>query len=194
MAKVQQPIKLLVGLGNPGPEYHETRHNAGFWFLDQLANQSNLSFSDDKKFHGQWCKAPSLGMSLLKPMTFMNRSGQSVGAICQYFKVPIEQVLVVHDELDLPPGEAKLKFAGGHGGHNGLRDIIAHCGANFWRLRVGIGHPGHKSQVVNFVLNRASLNEQTSIQAALDESLSIMGWLQKGEFSPAMNQLHQKRT
>lgn len=168
-------IRLIVGLGNPGAEYDRTRHNAGFEFIDELARSLNIQFKSDKKYFGDVAKTNIGGNDiwLLKPMTFMNRSGQAVQALAQFYKIEVSEILVVHDELDLLPGVAKLKTGGGHGGHNGLRDIISRMAnqRDFNRLRIGIGHPGSAPQVVSFVLSRPSPNEKTLIQNAIDEAV-----------------------
>lgn len=182
-------IKLLVGLGNPGEKYEHTRHNAGFWWIDRIAP---LSMPLESKFFGHACKR-SGGEWLLKPNTFMNASGRSVAALCNFYKIQADEVLVVHDELDLPPGTVKLKKGGGHGGHNGLRDITSALGtADFWRLRIGIGHPGQKSEVVNFVLNAPSKQEMTLIDQAIDHGLQSLSLMLDGEFEKAMLQMHTK--
>jgi PTH1 family peptidyl-tRNA hydrolase len=160
------PVKMIVGLGNPGPEYLMTRHNAGFWFVDALANKLSLSFSQDKKSRSELCRyqSGSTDCWICKPQTYMNDSGAAVQALCSYYKIPMQQVLVVHDEIDLPPGTTRLKEGGGHGGHNGLRDIIQRTGdKDFLRLRIGVGHPGSKDQVVPYVLSRASADEEDKI-------------------------------
>lgn len=189
------PVRLIVGLGNPGREYEETRHNAGFWWVDRVVAGRGASFSLDRKFHGQATRINLSGREtwLLKPATFMNRSGQSVSALSAFYKITPEEILVIHDELDLPPGDARLKKGGGHGGHNGLRDIIAHLGTpDFWRLRLGIGHPGDKSRVADFVLHPAGREEQALIDAAIDKSLPVLPQLLTGDFSAAMLKLHTK--
>lgn len=189
------PIRLIVGLGNPGLEYEDTRHNAGFWWVDRIAAARGTTFNLDKKFHGLATRIHLAGQEswLLKPATFMNRSGQAVGALAAFYKITPEEILVIHDELDLPPGEARLKKGGGHGGHNGLRDIIAHLGTqDFWRLRLGIGHPGDKSQVADFVLHPARREEQELIDAAVDKSLPLLPQLLAGDFSSAMLKLHTR--
>lgn len=189
------PVRLIVGLGNPGREYEETRHNAGFWWVDRVAAGRGASFSLDRKFHGQATRINLSGREtwLLKPATFMNRSGQSVSALSAFYKITPEEILVIHDELDLSPGDARLKKGGGHGGHNGLRDIIAHIGTpDFWRLRLGIGHPGDKSRVADFVLHPAGREEQALIDAAIDKSLPVLPQLLAGDFSAAMLKLHTK--
>ena len=159
-------LKLIVGLGNPGPEYLMTRHNAGFWFVDALANKLSLNFSTDKKFQSEVCRyqSGSTDCWLCKPQTYMNDSGIAVQALMNYYKVSIDQVMVVHDEIDLMPGITRLKKGGGHGGHNGLRDIIQRTGnSDFLRLRIGVGHPGSKDEVVSYVLGRASKEEEDKI-------------------------------
>ncbi|HLP98682.1 MAG TPA: aminoacyl-tRNA hydrolase [Sideroxyarcus sp.] len=190
---MSEPIKLIVGLGNPGKEYEATRHNAGFWWVDELARLHNASFKADSKFHGLVAKANLHGheVFLLKPQTFMNVSGRSVGAVAQFYKIEAAQILVVHDELDLPPGSAKLKLGGGHGGHNGLKDIIAHLGTkDFWRLRVGIGHPGDRGEVSNFVLNAPRKEEQVLIDAALQRAYEVAALVIEGKLEAAMLKLH----
>ncbi len=186
-------IQLIVGLGNPGAEYRETRHNAGYWFVEDVAERHGCCFRSERRFHGDTCMFTLEGRAcrLLKPTTFMNRSGQSVAALVNYYRIPLEQVLVVHDELDLPPGAVRLKQGGGHGGHNGLRDIISVLGGrDFWRLRVGIGHPGDSRKVVGYVLGRPSKEDDLSIRDALsraeDELPDILG----GAFQRVMNRLH----
>lgn len=189
------PIRLIVGLGNPGREYEDTRHNAGFWWVDRVAAARGATLNPDKKFHGLAARIHVAGYEawLLKPATFMNRSGQAVSALAAFYKITPEEILVIHDELDLPPGEARLKKSGGHGGHNGLRDIIAHLGTqDFWRLRLGIGHPGDKSQVADFVLHPARREEQELIDAAVDKSLPLLPQLLAGEFPAAMLKLHTR--
>ena len=190
------PIQLVVGLGNPGPEYAQTRHNAGFWFVDELVAGHGGLFRADNRFRGEVCRVRVAGRDcrLLKPTTFMNHSGQSVAALVNYYRVPRDAVLVVHDELDLPPGTVRLKQGGGHGGHNGLRDILkALGGADFWRLRVGIGHPGDSRQVVDYVLGRPSKEERSQIEEALSRALASFPEMLRGEFQKAMNRLHPSR-
>ena len=186
-------IRLIVGLGNPGREYEATRHNAGFWWVDELARAQNASFKVDSKFHGLIAKTNLHGHEafLLKPQTFMNVSGRSVGAVAQFYKIEAAQILVVHDELDLPPGSAKLKLGGGHGGHNGLKDIIAHLGSkDFWRLRIGVGHPGDRAEVVNFVLNAPRKEEQQLIDDALQRAQDVAPQIIEGKLEAAMLKLH----
>ena len=188
-------IQLIVGLGNPGPQYEATRHNAGFWFVDEVAHACGGQLRSENKFHGEACKV-RLGerdVWLLKPMTFMNRSGQSAAALARFYKIPVEEILVVHDELDLPPGALKLKKGGGHGGHNGLRDLIAQLGGkDFVRLRVGIGHPGHSSQVTGYVLTKPPASEREDIEAALRDAEESLPDIVGGELQKAMNRLHSR--
>lgn len=187
-------IKLIVGLGNPGPEYAKTRHNAGAWYVEQLARWHNVSLREEAKFFGHTARILVEGQDvrLLIPNTYMNLSGKAVAALARFYQIEPEAILVAHDELDLPPGIAKFKQGGGHGGHNGLKDIIAKMGNNnnFFRLRLGIGHPGSKEQVAGFVLTKAPSSEQNLIDAALDESLRATDILFKQDMTKAMNRLH----
>ena len=188
------PIRLIAGLGNPGAEYEQTRHNAGFWVVEQLAKREGISLSADKKFHGLTGKGRIGGHEchLLLPMTFMNKSGLSVAALASFYRISPAEILVVHDELDLPPGTSRFKTGGGHGGQNGLRDIISALGNNkdFHRLRIGIGHPGDKNRVTGHVLGRASKAEQQSIDAVIDEALHVLPDAIGGDMAKAMNRLH----
>ncbi len=188
-------IKLIVGLGNPGSKYEETRHNAGFRLLDELARSYSFSFASEKKFQGELGRATisNRDVRLLKPTTFMNLSGESVHAVANFYRIEAEQILVVHDELDIPPGTAKLKQGGGHGGHNGLRDIINHMGRDFWRIRLGIGHPGDAKQVVNFVLQRAPKSETDLLQNSIDDVVREISDIVSGEMEKAMKNLHTKK-
>ena len=187
-------VQLIVGLGNPGQEYDQTRHNAGAFFVERLAQREKVSLTTDKKYFGLTGKFNHQGrdIRLLVPTTFMNRSGQAVAALANFFRIPPEAILVAHDELDMPPGVAKLKLGGGHGGHNGLRDIIAQLGNNngFYRLRLGIGHPGHSSMVSGFVLSRAPRSEQDLLDASIDNALSALPEMLAGDWSKAMHKLH----
>lgn len=188
-----QSIRLIVGLGNPGADYAATRHNAGFWWVDRLAERYGGSFRSESKFHGQVCRIQVDGREcwLLKPGTFMNRSGQSVSSLAKYYKIGLDEILVAHDELDLSPGVVRLKFGGGHAGHNGLRDIISAMGGReFWRLRVGIDHPGNAREVVNYVLGRPSRQDAEAIERALDEAERVLPELLQGRFQLAMNAMH----
>jgi PTH1 family peptidyl-tRNA hydrolase len=185
-------LKIIVGLGNPGPEHLLTRHNAGFWFVDAVAAKLGARFRSHTKFHGEICRVEMAGgeITLLKPMTYMNRSGLSIRALSDYLKVEPAQTMVVHDELDLPVGEARFKLGGGHGGHNGLRDAITHIGPDFWRLRLGIGHPGDRAEVIDYVLRRAPKEEEEKILAAVATSVEALDiFLDKGP-ERAMNWLH----
>jgi len=189
-------IKLIVGLGNPGSEYASTRHNAGQDLVELLARQSQAPLSSTPKFFGfsALSRIANNDVRILVPTTFMNKSGQAVAAISKFYKIAPEEILVVHDELDLAPGVARLKIGGGHGGHNGLRDIISSLGnnKNFARLRIGIGHPGHASAVANYVLKRAAPQDQQAIELAIDESLRVLPDLVTGEWDSATRELHTR--
>jgi PTH1 family peptidyl-tRNA hydrolase len=195
MSNKQQPIQLLVGLGNPGNKYAATRHNVGFWFVDEVAHQAGQQFRTESKFQAEVCRVQinEQAIWLLKPNTFMNRSGQSVAALARFYKIPVEAILVVHDELDLPTQTARWKFAGGHGGHNGLRDIMAHLSKDYWRLRLGIDHPNDRSKVVDYVLSRPSRNEEIEIAAAIEAAMDSLALILQGDSQKAMNQLHSKK-
>ncbi|WP_334157629.1 aminoacyl-tRNA hydrolase [Oryzomicrobium sp.] len=190
------PPRLIVGLGNPGPEYEDTRHNAGFWFVDRLAADLKVHLAPQPKFFGEAGKAGDVW--LLKPATFMNRSGQAVAALARFYKIAPEEVLVVHDELDLLPGAIRVKQGGGNGGHNGLKDIQAQLGTpNFWRLRLGIGHPRSlalKQEVVDFVLHRPRVEEQRDIDEAIDRCRIAWPKLAAGDYGAAQQSLHGKPT
>ncbi len=185
--------KLIVGLGNPGAEYAETRHNAGFWFCERLARELGVSFSKEARFHGLAANARNDGVWLLMPQTFMNRSGQSVAALARFYRIKPAEILVVHDELDIPPGQLRLKFGGGLGGHNGLKDITAHLGTqDFWRLRVGIGHPGDRNEVVNFVLKPPRREESELIDESLDRALVAWPLMAKADWNAATQRLNTR--
>ena len=189
----QSPVKLIVGLGNPGEKYAKTRHNAGFLFLDQLCSQLGTSLKADKTCFGRSVKVTIAGqeLRLLAPDTFMNLSGKAVGAATNYYKIDMSEVLVVHDELDLDAGIARLKLSGGHGGNNGLRDIIQTGGTkDFARLRIGIGHPGVGRDVASYVLKQANKADQQNIDNAIAESLRVMDLIAQGDYPRAMNELH----
>ncbi len=189
-------IRLIVGLGNPGPEYEATRHNVGFWFADTLASDQAASFRLEPKFHGMLARIGVAGqdLRLLKPGTFMNRSGQSVGAVARYFDVVPEQILVAHDELDLPVGTLRLKQGGGHAGHNGLRDIINVLGSrDFWRLRIGIDHPGDKHLVTPYVLGRPPRADEGLVRDGFSDAQRGLPDLVAGEFQRAVQRLHAGR-
>jgi len=190
-------IQLVVGLGNPGPEYAKTRHNAGVWFVEELARCHHISLRPEKKYFGHYGKG-QIGdelVHLLIPTTFMNRSGQAVAPLANFFRIPVENILVAHDELDMAPGICKIKQGGGHGGHNGLRDIIARMANNkdFYRLRIGIGHPGHRERVTGHVLGKAPQNEQGQIEQAIDEASRCFEIWQKDDLKKAQNRLHSFR-
>jgi len=188
-------IKLIVGLGNPGPEYLMTRHNAGFWFVDALAKKLSLSFSFEKKFQAEVCRyqKASIDCWLCKPQTFMNGSGAAVQAIVNYYKLTMDQVMVVHDEIDLSPGTVRLKKGGGHGGHNGLRDIIQATGnSDFLRLRIGVGHPGSKDKVVPYVLGRASADEEEQIIQSFSLALEKSDQFFQDNLNKLMTELNKK--
>lgn len=185
-------IKLIVGLGNPGAEYLLTRHNAGFWFVQHLAQQFNITLAPDKKFHGVTGRGQILGhdVRLLLPLTFMNKSGQSVVPMVNYYGIDNDELLIAHDELDIPAGAIKLKTGGGHGGHNGLRDITPHIGSSFHRLRIGIGHPGHKSKVSGHVLSKASSDDQVMIDSALNAAFDALPLLLSGDIERARSEIN----
>jgi len=188
------PLRIIVGLGNPGPEHQVTRHNAGFWFVDLLARRHGAEFRDYRKYSGEAARINFSGQDLvlLKPTTYMNRSGLSVRQVCDFYKVAADDVLVAHDELDLPVGTVRLKHGGGHGGHNGLRDTIAHIGETFWRLRLGIGHPGNKADVIDYVLTRAPRAEEDLIFEAVNMAVDSMPLLIEQGAERAMTKLHSR--
>jgi PTH1 family peptidyl-tRNA hydrolase len=189
-------IKLFVGLGNPGPEYEATRHNAGFWWVDDAAHELKTSFVMDKTYHGLVARTTVNGQTvwLLKPQTFMNLCGKSVAALARFFKIQPQEILVVHDELDIVPGEAKLKLGGSHAGHNGLRDIHAQLGTDtYWRLRLGIGHPGIKSEVANWVLKKPSLDHRIGINQSIERSIKALPHFLAGEMDKATMMVHTSK-
>ena len=189
-------LRLIVGLGNPGPEHTRTRHNAGFWFVDALAERERARFGLETKLFGETAKVDIGGQPvwLLKPATFINLSGKSIAAALRYWKIEPQEMLVAHDELDLPPGVARLKFDGGHGGQNGLRDAMRLLGhGKFHRLRVGIGHPGHKDKVTPWVLGRPGKDDEASILRAIDDALDALPIAVTGNFMDAMTRLHTPR-
>ena len=190
------PIRLIAGLGNPGREYARTRHNAGFWFVERLAAQCKIALKSETKFFGMTARAAASGneLWLLAPQTFMNRSGQGVAAMAKFYKIAPEEILVVHDELDLLPGGAKIKFGGGVAGHNGLKDIAARMGTHdFWRLRIGIGHPGDRNVVADYVLDRARADDQELIDEAIARGLAVFPEVAAGTLEAAMLKLHTKK-
>jgi PTH1 family peptidyl-tRNA hydrolase len=188
------PLRIVVGLGNPGPEHLVTRHNAGFWFVDLLARRHGGEFRDYRKYSGETARITLSGQDivLLKPTTYMNRSGVSVRQLSDFYKIAPEDILVAHDELDLPVGSVRLKQGGGHGGHNGLRDTIAHIGEAFWRLRLGIGHPGNKNDVIDYVLTRAPRLEEDLILEAVGTAADCMPLLLEQGAERAMTRLHSR--
>lgn len=186
-------IKLIIGLRNPGSAYEQTRHNAGGWFVETLARHHNTSFKVDKKLHGALTQfeVDHTACKILLPATFMNHSGLAVREASQFYRIQANELLVVHDELDLPVGRVKIKTGGGHGGHNGLRDIITQLGqADFHRLRIGIGHPGHKDLVLNYVLGKPSLHDKQLIQDAIDKGIDVLPMMISGQLNAAMNLLN----
>jgi PTH1 family peptidyl-tRNA hydrolase len=188
---LQPALRLIVGLGNPGAEYAETRHNAGFWFCERLARDLKASFAKESRYQGWVANARDAGIWLLMPATFMNESGRAVQSLSHFYRVAPAEMLVVHDELDLPPGRLQLRFGGGLGGHNGLKSITAHLGTqDYWRLRVGIGHPGDRNEVVNYVLKPPSKEEGGEIDAALDRALLAWPFLAKADFNAASQRIN----
>jgi PTH1 family peptidyl-tRNA hydrolase len=186
-------IRLLVGLGNPGPEYSQTRHNAGFWLVEEFARRHNLSLQPETKFFGHTARLQkgAWDVRLLEPMTFMNKSGKSVGALANFFKIKPEEILVAYDELDLPPGVAKFKTGGGSGGHNGIKDMIAALGSpDFHRLRIGIGHPGHKSKVTGYVLGKAPAQDQHLMDDTIAQACNSIELLLDQDMRAAQQHLH----
>jgi PTH1 family peptidyl-tRNA hydrolase len=188
-------IQLIAGLGNPGKKYEQTRHNAGFWFVDEVARGCSALFKVESKFKSELARCSIAGHDcrLQKPMDFMNRSGLPVAALASFYQIARSSILVVHDDLDLPPGTVRLKQGGGHGGHNGLRDLIPHLGgSDFLRLRIGIGHPGHRDDVVGYVLNAATREERAAIDRAIDNAVRVLPGIIAGNVGAAMQQLHSK--
>ena len=188
------PIRLIVGLGNPGPRYSDTRHNAGFWFVDRLADELGGSFRAESRFEGEIARITIGGAvcDLLKPLTFMNKSGNAVQKLAGFHKIPPGQILAVHDELDLPVGTARLKMGGGHGGHNGLRDLHRHLGPNYARLRIGIGHPGIREAVIGYVLERPPRAEEMAMREAIGAALESVPDLVTGDWDKAVRSLHAR--
>ena len=187
---------LIIGLGNPGPKYAETRHNAGFWFLDRLAESAGLSFRRNLRLHSHVAKGLVHGHDcvLARPRTYMNESGRAVRAVMDYYRAEPGQVLVAYDELDLPPGTARLKHGGGHGGHNGLRDIFRHTvDQSFLRLRIGIGHPGNKNAVTGYVLGRPTAEQERLIRGSIEDSLDVLPLVLAGDLPAAMKALHTEK-
>ena len=186
-------IRMFVGLGNPGPQYEDTRHNAGFWWVNAVARELKTTLAPERSYFGLMARVTHEGrpLWLLEPMTYMNRSGQAVAALARFFKIAPEEILVAHDELDLAPGDMKLKRGGGHAGHNGLRDIHAQLGSpDYWRLRIGIGHPGHKAEVANWVLKKPAPDQRDALQAGLDRALRALPDLLAGRMDKATAAIH----
>jgi len=187
-------VRIIAGLGNPGEKYQRTLHNAGFWFVDAVADKYGGSFRYEKKFDADYCKIDLHGEDiwLVKPQCFMNLSGGPIRGVIDYYRLEVANLLVAHDEIDLPPGTTRLKMGGGHGGHNGLRDIIQHCGAEFVRLRLGVGHPGDKSQVTDYVLKRGSADVEHAIEENISAAVKIMPLLIEDGLNAATKALHTK--
>jgi PTH1 family peptidyl-tRNA hydrolase len=191
---MQVAPRLVVGLGNPGADYSETRHNAGFWFCERLATRLGVGLARESRFHGLAGLARADGVWLLLPQTYMNRSGQAVGALARFHKIAPGEILVVHDELDIPPGQLRIKFGGGLGGHNGLKDITAHLGTqDYWRLRIGIGHPGDRNEVVNYVLKPPRKEEAGEIEVAIERALDLWPLIAKAEWPVAIQRANTKQ-
>jgi PTH1 family peptidyl-tRNA hydrolase len=187
-------MRLIVGLGNPGPEHEATRHNAGFWWVENLADAERVALRTEGRFHGSVGRVHhgTGDCWLLLPQTYMNLSGRAVAALAGFYKITPDEILVVHDELDLPPGTVRLKKGGGVAGHNGLKDVARHLGPDFWRLRIGIGHPGDRAQVVNYVLHPPRAEETSLISEAIERSLVVWPLIASGEMERAMHRLHTK--
>jgi peptidyl-tRNA hydrolase, PTH1 family len=186
------PLKLIVGLGNPGAEYARTRHNAGFWFVEELARGASFKRESRQQCELAKVRVGEVELWLAKPTTYMNKSGAAVQSLAAFYRIAPAEILVVHDEIDLAPGDVRLKLGGGHGGHNGVRDVIATIGADFWRLRIGVGHPGSKDQVIDAVLDRPTGAEQRQIEGAMQRAHEVMSQLAAGDGQKAMLQLHTK--
>jgi len=188
-------LSIIAGLGNPEDRYARTLHNAGFWFVDELARRENVPFKYEKRFDAEICRIRLAGAEvwLIKPQSYMNLSGGPVRGMLDYYRLSVNQLLVAHDEIDLPPGDIRLKAGGGHGGHNGLRDMIQHCGKDFMRLRIGVGHPGHKDQVTGYVLKKASSDVEDAMLRNVDEAADVMPMLAEDGLNAAMKKLHTKK-
>jgi PTH1 family peptidyl-tRNA hydrolase len=185
---------MIAGLGNPEERYAKTLHNAGFWFVDEMARRASAAFKYEKRFDAEICKIDIGGNDvwLCKPQSYMNLSGGPIRAMLDYYRLSADHLLVAHDEIDLEPGTVKLKKGGGHGGHNGLRDAIRHCGADFLRLRIGVGHPGHKDQVTNYVLKKASSDVEAAMLRNIDDAADVMSLLVESGLNASMKKLHTK--
>lgn len=188
-------VTIIAGLGNPDEKYERTLHNAGFWFVDALVRKHGGTFRYEKKFDAEICRVNLRGdeVWLVKPQSYMNLSGRPVRGMLDYYRLRPSELLVVHDEIDLPPGTARLKKGGGHGGHNGIRDVMQHCGADFLRLRIGVGHPGEKSQVTNYVLKKGSSDVEAEVERSIDDALAAMPTLLDDGLNAAMKKLHTKQ-
>ena len=189
----QPALRLVVGLGNPGAEYTETRHNAGFWFCERLAADLGISFAKESRYHGWVAHAREAGVWLLMPATYMNESGRAVQALARFYRIAPAEMLVIHDELDLPPGRTQLRFGGGLGGHNGLKSLTSHLGTqDYWRIRVGIGHPGDRNEVVSYVLKPPRKEEREGIDSAIDRALLAWPQLAKSDFNAATQRINTR--
>lgn len=188
-------VTMIAGLGNPDNKYERTLHNAGFWFVDALLRKYGGEFRYDKKFDAEICRIDLQGNEvwLVKPHSFMNLSGGPVRGVLDYYRLQPQQLLVAHDEIDLPPGTVRLKLGGGHGGHNGMRDVMRHCGSDFMRLRIGVGHPGEKSMVTNYVLKKGTADVETAVNKTLDDAVAVMPILVEDGLNAAMKKLHTKQ-
>lgn len=191
---MKKPVRIIAGLGNPEEKYERTLHNAGFWFVDALARKFGGHFRYEKKFDAEICRVTMHGEDvwLVKPQSYMNHSGPPVRGMLDYYRLKPAQLLVAHDEIDLQPGIVRIKEAGGHGGHNGIRDVIQHCGADFLRLRLGVGHPGEKDKVTNYVLKRGSSEVESAIERNIDDAIAVLPELIDGNVNAAMKKLHTK--
>jgi len=189
---MKKPVRIIVGLGNPEDRYERTLHNAGFWFADALARKFGGHFRYEKKFDAEICRVKIHGEDvwLVKPQSYMNHSGPPVRGMLDYYRLQPGELLVAHDEIDLPPGTVRIKEGGGHGGHNGIRDIISHCGADFLRLRLGVGHPGEKDKVTNYVLKPGSAEIESAIDRNIDDTIGVLPELVDGNINAAMKKLH----
>ncbi len=188
-------VTMIAGLGNPDSKYERTLHNAGFWFVDALVQKHGGDFRYDKKFDADICRIDLQGNEvwLVKPQSYMNLSGSPVRGVLDYYRLQPEQLLVAHDEIDLPPGTVRLKSSGGHGGHNGMRDVIRHCGPDFMRLRLGVGHPGEKNMVTNYVLKKGSADVEAAVERTVDDAVAVMPILIEDGLNAAMKKLHTKQ-
>jgi PTH1 family peptidyl-tRNA hydrolase len=189
-----KPVRIIAGLGNPEEKYERTLHNAGFWFVDALARKQGGLFRFEKKFDAECCRIKLHGedLWLIKPQSYMNHSGPPIRSLLDYYRLRPNELLVAHDEIDLPPGTVRIKEGGGHGGHNGLRDIIRHCGADFQRLRLGVGHPGEKHKVTNYVLKRGAADVEAAVDRNIDDAIAVMPELVDGDINAAMKKLHTR--